>query len=80
MVNDSTVVEEGTWVQISNDEDYMLQNNGNGLVLVKASASEPTDESASFKVPTGGVVTSVMLSGVIWVSAAKDRSLVTYAK
>lgn len=80
MVNSSTAVEEGTWVQVSNSEDYMLQNNGKGLVLVKASATEPTDESASFKLPEGGVITSAMLPGVIWVTAAKDKSLVTYAK
>ena len=82
MENNSVRVEEGTWKQISNNEDYMLQNNGNGLVLVKASGTEtaPTDEGASFKLPSGGVITSAMLPGIIWVTAAKDSSLVTYAK
>ena len=80
MENSSEKVTEGTWFEVVNDSYYMLQNNGANTVLVKASEEEPTNESGSFRLENGGVITSFMLTGRIWATAADKSSVITYAK
>jgi len=72
-----------SWVQISNDEDYMLQNKStNGTkVLVKVSASEPTDTVGAFELNGGDVVASTVLNGVVWAKAVgTGLATIAYAK
>lgn len=78
MVNSSIVLTDA-WVQISNDVDYMLQNNSNSYIYVTASALSPTSTANAFKLPAEGVVTSAMLKGIIWVTGSSGKQLVTYA-
>lgn len=80
MVSYSKVVNATEWFKISDDEDYILQNKGEQVLLVKASATEPVDSSASFEIDVDEVIGSTILSGVIWCKAAKKTTLVTYAK
>lgn len=78
----STSVKLGsTWVQISNDKDYILQNLGtNGKVLVKAAATQPTTTDGVFELNSGAVIASTILNGVVWARAESNEVLVTYAK
>jgi hypothetical protein len=83
-------VELGTsWVQISDNEDYILQNVSTVIgnttameVLVKASDSEPTSTSASLVLSYRDVISSNVLNGVIWARSADNTvtATVSYAK
>ena len=78
MVNQSIVV-SSSWALLANNVDYMLQVTS-GVLLVKASATTPVDAVGAFKLVKGDVLTSTMLSGVIYVSAPLGtQAYVTYA-
>jgi hypothetical protein len=80
MVNNWETVTSTSWFQVSNNEDYLMQNRGVTNVIVKANATEPTEDAGSFLLPPNGLVNSSILPGVIWVKADTDDTLVVYAK
>ena len=82
MISYSDKLTKGVWVQISNDEPYIMQNKtkDGSIVLVKASAAEPTSTSATHELGGGEVMASTILSGVIWATALNGDCLVTYSK
>ena len=80
MTNYDTMI-GSTWFNVSADEPYLLQNRGDLPIYVKASATQPTNLSGSFKIDPDGALNDGMLSGTIWVrSAGTDTNLIVYAK
>ena len=78
MINQAIVV-SSSWALLANNVDYMLQVTS-GILLVKASATTPIDTMGAFELVKGDVLTSTMLSGVIYVAAPLDtKAYVTYA-
>ena len=79
MVNYSGKATRGTWILISDNEAYMLQNKGTGKVLVKASDSMPTDIIGSIEVSEDKWLTSDELVGKVWCTALNEDQLIAYA-
>ena len=84
-MTNSTKLLGSTWELIANDgEDYILQVTGDGEVLVKASATVPTGTEGAFTLSTKELITSQILSGVIYARAGYSKSgnavQIVYAK
>ena len=60
------------WIQIIDNEDYLLQNRTLKPILLKAQVIIPTDESASLKVEEGEWIHSALLAGTIWAKATDN--------
>ena len=80
-MTNTTLTVTDTWTQVSDNVDYMIQNvtqigsragSNDGLVRVKASDVQPTDDSGAFELRYGDVLTSGMLSGTVWVKRASN--------
>ena len=83
MVSYSSIITNSTWVQISNSEDYVLQSkskHADRVLLVKASATEPTTTDGAIELKAGEVIASTIFSGVIWAKAVNADVLIAYAK
>ena len=79
MVNYSGRAVKGTWILISDNEAYMLQNKGTGKVLVKASDSMPTNIIGSIELSGDKWLTSDELVGKVWCTALNEDQLIAYA-
>lgn len=69
-----------TWAQISNNEDYILRNTGADTILLKASATIPTDMAGTLPVYPKEGVKSDDFSGVIWAKSINSSVTVFFAK
>lgn len=78
MVNYSGKAVKGVWILVSNNEAYVLQNKGNGKVVVKASNTEPTSVAGGIELSNGNMITSNELVGKVWVTALGDDQLIAY--
>lgn len=64
---------KGAWVELADNEDYLIQNKDESGVYIMASDTEPT-VSVGLKLPAEGVVTQTILVGKIWGRAAVNKS------
>ena len=72
------------WVQIVNNEDYLLQNKTDKTVFLKAQATIPLDDTATLAMNENEWINSALLSGVIWAKADSTpdsvNAVITVAK
>lgn len=69
------------WVQLSNDEDYIIQNKSTTRsIYVAASATEPSSIGIAIEIESKGVITSSIMSGVIWARTEKGIAQIVCAK
>lgn len=75
----SEKVTRDSWINIADNEDYIMQCKSDNTLLVKVGA-EPTDVAGALELVRGDILTSTILSGKIWVKALSDDVLIAYAK
>ena len=69
------------WVQISNNEDYVLQNKSTTRsVYVAASATMPSSIAIAIELESKDLITSSIMPGIIWARSAKGTATIVYAK
>ena len=63
-----TVTNNG-WTLIAENEDYFMQNIGNGKVRVKAGDVVPADDLGAFVMDNGDVLSQILVTGTVWAKA-----------
>lgn len=68
MDNSSITLDQGTWVLISENVDYLAQNRSNDNIIVKAVGTEtaPTTTDGAFEINPGELMGSTLLSGYVY--------------
>ena len=79
MVNNPIKLEANVWTLIADNVDYLMQNKTVNQVMVKASATTPTDTNGSFTLEQGDLIGSSLLSGKVYAMTLKE-CYVTVAK
>ncbi len=70
MLNNSAIVQVDSWLEISNNEAFVLQNKGTEDILVIASDTIPTNRDNAVVLKSKESITEEVISGRIWAIAS----------